>query len=189
MFLTDLMNKKSITKYRLSKESGIPYTTINDICSGKTQLKRCTAEHVYRIAKVFDVSVEQLLAPCFEQRMDFELFKSNVCHRLKELGDIEFIANQLKQDEISDYYNKKWYPESLYLLGLLDYVSRINEVPLCSQYDEIRKTKLKSVLFPAGILTLAEVSGNDEILQDSLKEAIPELLRFNIVESEIRNVV
>ena len=49
-----------------------------------------------------------------EKRCSFELFKSNVCHRLKEQGDIDFLIETLKEDMIRQYYDKKWYPESFY---------------------------------------------------------------------------
>ena len=139
MAISELMKNKNITKYRLSKNSGVPYTTINDICSGKAQLEKCSAETIYKISKELGVSMENLLEPCFDQRCSFELFKSNTCHRLKELGDIQFVIELLEKDEIRMYYKKNWYPESLYLLAMLDYVSRINNIPLCTQYDDLRK--------------------------------------------------
>lgn len=189
MRIQDAMESKKITKYRLAKESGIPYTTINDICSGKAQLEKCSGETIYRISKVLGVSMEQMIEPCLEKRSDFELFKSNACHRLKKLGDIEFIIELLEEDRIRKYYKKKWYPECLYLLAMLDYVSRENGVPICTQYEDLRSLKLKSVLFPAGVLVAAKVSKNEQEKQRSLREAIPEFMRFNIVESEIRNVI
>lgn len=189
MLINEVMQKQNITKYRLSKSSHIPYTTINDICSGKAQLEKCSAETIYKIARVLDVSMEALLAPCFEKRCSFELFKSNVCHRLKELGDTEFIIETLERDDIRKYYNKKWYPECLYLLAMLDYISAANQVSLCTRYDDIRKFRLSDTIFPASVLALASVSRSDDIKKAACKEAIPEFMRFNIVESEVRNVI
>ena len=103
MTIYELMENKKITKYRLAKESGIAYTTINDICSGKAQLEKCSAETIYRISKVLGVSMESLIEPCFDKRSDFELFKSNICHRLKELGDIDFVIELLEEDSIRKY--------------------------------------------------------------------------------------
>ena len=102
----------------------IPYATVNDICNGKTRLEKCSAETVYRLAHALNVSMEELLAPCFIKRSSFENFKSTVCHRVKELGDINFIIDTLESQDIRTYYNRKWYPESLYLLAMLDYLSR-----------------------------------------------------------------
>lgn len=189
MIINDLMENKKITQYRLSKDSGIAYTTINDICNGKAMLEKCSAETIYRISKVLGVSMESLIEPCLDKPSDFELFKSNVCHKLKELGDIEFVIELLEEDYIRKYYKKKWFPESLYLLAMLDYISRENDIPLCTQYDDMRRVKLKSVLFPASVLVAAKVAKSDEIKLRSIKESIPEFIRFNIVESEVRNVI
>lgn len=189
MTINELMKNKKMTQYRLAKESGIAYTTINDICSGKAQLEKCSAETIYRISKVLGVSMENLIEPCFDKRSDFELFKSNTCHRLKELGDIEFVIELLEEDNIRKYYKKKWYPESLYLLAMLDYVSRENDIPICTKYDDMRSLKLKTTLFPASVLVAAKVAENDELKHRSIMEAIPEFMRFNIVESEVRNVI
>lgn len=40
-----------------------------------------------------------------EKRCSFELFKSNVCHWLKEEGDIDFLIQVLESDLIRKYYN------------------------------------------------------------------------------------
>lgn len=147
MTIRELMEQRNITQYRLSKDSGIAYTTINDICNGKAQLEKCSAETIYRISKVLEVSMESLIETRLDKRIDFELFKSNTCHRLTELGNIDFIIKTLEDDRIRKYYNKKWYPESLYLLAMLDYISRENNIPLCTQYDDMRNLKPKTPLF------------------------------------------
>lgn len=54
MLINDQIQKKKITKYRLSN-------TINDICSGKTDLEKCAAGTLYRIAKTLEITVEDIL--------------------------------------------------------------------------------------------------------------------------------
>jgi hypothetical protein len=49
--------------------------------------------------------------------------------------------------------------------------------------------KLKHVLYPSSVLMSAKVSRNEEVKAKSIREAIPEFMRFNIVESEVRNVI
>lgn len=187
--INDLIKRKNITRYRLSKESGVPYTTINDICNQKTRLNKASAETVYRLAKVLDIPMEILVEYYLDSRNDFELFKSNVCHRVKVLGDIEFIIETLEKDDIRTFYRKQWYRESLYLLAMLDYISRVNEVPLCTGYNDLRNCRLEHTLFPAGILATAAVLKDERIKEEALKKAIPEFLRFNIVENEVRDLV
>ena len=189
MDLNELMKEKRITKYRLAKESEIPYTTIGDICNGKTDLRKCSAETVYKLANALGITMEDLLADAMIDRPDFELFKSAVCQRVKELGDTDFIIETLERRDIRTYYKRKWYPESLYLLAMLDYISRVNEVPLCNEYDDLRRCRLEETIYPAGVLATCAAAKNDEAKQLSVKEAIPEFMRFNIVENEVRNVV
>ena len=110
----------------------MPYATLNDICHEKTQLTKCSAETVYKISQALDISMEDLLAPYLEKRSRFENFKSAICHRVKEDGDVNFIIDVLKSDDIRRYFKRKWYPESFYLLAMVDYLSRLNNVPLAS---------------------------------------------------------
>ena len=124
-----------------------------------------------------------------EKRCSFELFKSNVCHWLKEEGDIDFLIQVLESDLIRKYYNRKWYLESFYLLGMFDYICRINDAPICSEYDDLRRQRMQEIIYPADVLLTARVLGDESIKEQALKEAIPEILRFNIVESDIRNVI
>ena len=189
MIVTELLAQQNKSKYSLSKSSGIPYTTLNDICNGKTSLGKCSAETVYRLAKELHVPMEKLLESSMEKRCSFELFKSNVCHRLKRLGDIGFLAETLESDEIQAYYRKKWYPESFYLLAMVDYISRENHVDLCREYDGLRRQKLSEVIYPAGVVALCAAGRSNAPKEQALKNAIPEFMRFNIVESEVRNVI
>ena len=60
MVIDNLLERRHMTKYRLAVEAGIPHTTLNDICNGKTKLEKCSAETVYKLAKALDVSMETL---------------------------------------------------------------------------------------------------------------------------------
>ena len=187
--LAKLLKEKNITMYRLSRMSGVPYTTVSDICSGKTRIEKSSAETVYRLSQALAVPMEDLLAPHIENRSSFDIFKSAVCHRVKELGDIDFIIATLESDEIRIYYERQWYPECLYLLAMLDYISRVNEVDLCEDYDDLRQCRLEKVIYPSSLRLAAAASGSRKMLKDAEKNAIPEFIRFNIVENEVRNVV
>lgn len=188
MVLAKLMENK-MSVYQLAKASRLPYATVNDICRGKTRLEKCSAETLYKIAHALAVSMEELLDPCFFKRGSFENFKSTICHRLKELGDIDFIIDTLESQDIRRYYEWEWYPESLYLLAMLDYISRENNVPLDREYDDLRRCKLKKPVYPSSLLAISTAANNDISLKDAAKSAIPEFTRFNIIENEVRNVI
>lgn len=63
MMIENLLASRGMTKYRLAVQAGIPHATLNDICSGKTRLEKCSAETVYKLAKALNVSME-LLTEC-----------------------------------------------------------------------------------------------------------------------------
>ena len=188
MTIQEALQSRNMSIYKLAKTSGVPYSTANDIVNGKTQLEKCSAETVYRIANTLNLSMEELLAPCLIKRSSFENFKSAVCHRVKEIGDLDFIADTLEGQEISRYYERKWYPECLYLLAMLDYLCRENNIPLCEDFDDLRRCRLENPVYPASILAISAASGNDSVLKQASADAIPEFKRFNIIECEVRNV-
>lgn len=192
MIVNELLKRENMSRYRLSKESGVAMTTITDICSGKAELDKCAAGTLYKIAKVLGVTVDLLLENNEEKSADyrysFEVFKSNTCHLVKDLGDIDFIIETLEKDTIRKFYDRQWYRESLYLLAMVDYLSRINSLPVCTNYNDIRCQKLEKPIFPAGIIVSFAATGDENIKKAAMENAIPEFIRFNIVESEVRNV-
>lgn len=189
MTFSKIVRDKKISAYRLSKESNVPYMTINDLINRKTLITKCNAETVYKIAMALGTTVEALIEPYMRKRPSFELFKSSVCHRLKRMGDIDFLADLLDSDEITDYYNLGWYPECLYLLAMFDYISRINNIPLCSEYESLRSMKLSYVLYPAGVLAACIAEDNGNAKKRAWESSIPEFRRFNIVENGVRDSV
>ena len=60
MMIDDLLRERNMTRYRLAVTAGIPHATLNDICSGKTRLEKCSAETFYKLAKALGVSMELL---------------------------------------------------------------------------------------------------------------------------------
>ena len=189
MLIQTLLQKKNMSVYRLSKESGIPYATVNDICNGKTELGKCSAGTVYKLAKALGTTMEELVEGYVVERSSFENYKSNVCHQLKSMGDVDFLIHVLDHGEIRTLFERQWYPESLYLLAMLDYISRVNGIPLDKEYDDLRTCKLEETIYPAGILAQSLASGNEEILREAEAESIPEFMRHNIIENEVRNVI
>ena len=136
------------------------------------------------------VSIEDILESArTDYRSSFETFKSNTCHHVKDMGDVDFMIHVLETDEIRTLYERRWYPEALYLLAMLDYLSRENSIPICTRYDDIRARRLSKPIYPAGVLLTSKVLKSEAPLRKAEQEAIPEFLRFNIIENEVRNVV
>lgn len=73
MTLQTYLESKNITKYHLSKISGVPKTTILDICAGRSSLERCSARTVRQLAKALGCSMEEIMAMAEEQSETEEL--------------------------------------------------------------------------------------------------------------------
>ena len=58
------------------------------------------------------MTMEELLTECFREDedalnlRDFEIYKSNICHLVKDKGDIDFITDILKENQIKIYCGK-----------------------------------------------------------------------------------
>lgn len=107
---------------------------------------------------------------------------------MKRLGDIDFIIEVLENDEITEYYNLGWYPECLYILAMLDYLSRVNKVPLCNKYDFLRRCRLSETVYPTSIIIMSLGRNGESIREQAKRESIPEFIRFNIVENDVRDI-
>ena len=179
MIINDLLEKEKMSRYRLSKESGVAMTTITDICNGKADLDKCTAGTLHKIAKVLNVTVDAILennsADNVDYRCSFETFKSNTCHHVKDMGDIDFIIETLETDEVRKLYERRWCREAMYLLAMIDYLSRMNDVPLCTNYNDIRSQKLEKLYFSAGVEVAYAATGDERIKEKALANAIPDL--------------
>lgn len=62
MGLQEYLDHNRITKYYLSKLSGVPKTTISDICAGRSDIERCSAKTVQQLAKALNCTMEEVMA-------------------------------------------------------------------------------------------------------------------------------
>ena len=98
--ISNLLKEKNLSIYQCSKLTGIPYTTLSEVVRGKTNIGKCTVETVYKLAKLLNTTVDELIRDTVEARIDFEIYKSNVCHAVRDEGELDFIINALKKDDI-----------------------------------------------------------------------------------------
>ena len=117
---------------------------------------------------------------------DFEVFKGNVYVRIQENGPLDFISKILVSNVIEEYWNDQNTLYAIYLLAMVDYLSKMNGVPLYSKYDYMRKYKLKDRIYPLSFTISAKIENKSE--EEYIDDAIPEFLKYNIVEGDIFNV-
>ena len=87
---------------------------------------------------------------------DFEAFKNSMCCQLKRMGDVQFLITELTEDNVTRYYKKGWYLECLYLLSMIDYLSRKNNVEHCNKYNYLRTSKIREFVYPEDIILYTE---------------------------------
>lgn len=61
MRFEELLRQRGISRYNLSKTSGVPWATLADIYSYKTSLERCNGPTLLKLSKALKISVEELL--------------------------------------------------------------------------------------------------------------------------------
>lgn len=186
--IKQILKKRNISVYKCSKLSGIPYTTLHELITSKSKFENCSIKTINKLATTLNIPISELIESELEYRMPFEEFKSELCHRLKMLGQINFIKNILLNDSISNYYNKGWYAEALYSLACLDYISKLNNIPLAKEYNAYRNKKLKKTIFPRDTILISKLTKNENEKNNIIKRAIPEFLKYNIIEININNV-
>ena len=61
MSLKEMIEQQHLTRYKVAKMCNIPQSTMRDRCSGKTDIKKASVETLYKLAKAFSISMEELL--------------------------------------------------------------------------------------------------------------------------------
>ena len=189
MTVEDYRKSRGLSRRELSNISRVPFSTVQDLCTGKTRIEKCSAETVYKLMNTLRCSFEDLLDPVMIERQDFELFKSEGYHSVKRMGDKAFVDRVLREDSVRKYLRRGWCAEALYVLAMYDYLCKENNVRPLDDYEEIRKLKMPDVIFPYGILAIDAVNRNNKAKDKALAESIPEFRRHNIIEADIRNVI
>lgn len=180
--LQSYLKRRNISIYRLAKETDISYSTLNYIVNGRTPIEKCSLETFKKIADALQISMDQLYRECQYTLDDFEVFKSNVGHELQELGQLNFLEKYLISNEIETLweYNKL---NALYLIAMVDYVSRINGISQCSKYDKYRSYKLKEDIYPSSYYVHKRA-----VSTYKMENIIAEFERFGIIEGDVFNV-
>lgn len=58
---SDMIKHTDKSIYVISKETGIPYTTLNDLYNGKCSINKCSSETVFLLSLYLQCNVEDLL--------------------------------------------------------------------------------------------------------------------------------
>lgn len=183
-----ILLEKNVTLADLEKKSGVAHATLFDIYSGKTDFKKCSIEVAIKLANALDMEVKDLydkltlndLSDVIISR-DFDLYRSNILHELKEKRYQEFV-NKHKVD-IEEFFKKEEFDKSLYTLTLIDDLVDKYDLDIDEDYSEIRNYKLDKILIPSSIyLRLKTKTIN---VASFIKDASKPFLKHNIFEEKL----
>lgn len=123
---------------------------------------------------------------------DYDIFRSEICHYLQKIGDLQFLKNVLKNDWVSHFWNEKSYFKALYCVGIIDSLAYLYKTDNFPDYDFYRTKKFDSPIFPKDIEMLDKINPKEKIKDKVLKECSENeigkiFLNFNIIERSIRN--
>ncbi|MEE0862861.1 MAG: hypothetical protein U0L79_07755 [Lachnospiraceae bacterium] len=187
--LKDILDIEEITLSQLSEKANIPYSTLENIYLNKINISVISPIVIEKLALYFDTTVEIMNKRlAFPKRNSFSWFKSQICHYLKFEGDIPFVLDIVKKDYITALWENKWYPESLYLLAIIDILSKKYKVPLCNKYNFQRTQKLATPLYPSDIICKCLVMNDESYKNEILKVCNKEFLKYNIIEGDIYDI-
>lgn len=82
--LKDYLADSGKSMYSLAAESGVPYSTVNDLANGRIEVQNCRAGILKKLAGALSVSLDELYDLCLEDRsVLLEEQKENVRIRVK----------------------------------------------------------------------------------------------------------
>lgn len=184
--LKEYLQQRHISIKAISDGTGIAYSTVNYIVNNRTPIEKCTGETLHKIAQFLNISMDQLYdMNCRFTLQDFEVFKSEIAHAIKSSSQIDFLIETLQSNVIEKYWNDNRKVQALYLLSMVDYLSRINKIPVCTKYKDLRSACIKPMIVPLSV-RLQSIAMEGEKMDYS--DCIPEFLAHGIVEGDIFNV-
>lgn len=69
MNLQELLDERELSYYRVSIISGIPQSTLRDICNCKSSIGNCSSRTVQKLAKALSCKMEDLMMLDYEKKV------------------------------------------------------------------------------------------------------------------------
>lgn len=204
MYLMNLMNEHCMTRADLSMMSGVPDSILRDIFSGKAQIDHCEAATIYGIADALGTTVEDILDHYWDECLgaDDEECEREVLHdghtlllfyttvdrvvQLRQLADDALLTSCVNSEPFIElFFDKGFYREAFFLLGLTDYLNRKLGMKTDPRFDAYRVYRLDNPVY--SLSTLEEYDDPEELKNAKAYAeayAIPELAAFNIFMTE-----
>lgn len=130
--LKHYLSENNISLYRLSRQTGIPYSTVSNLANGTIAAERCSAGNLFKIAQALGLTMDEAFRIC---KQDVPWAVSINVDGIEIFGDIVFRGQQAF---ISGVYNNVPFcrPVCRALGQNLPYIKFLAETELMNQYLE-----------------------------------------------------
>lgn len=191
--LEHLFLLKDTTTYKMAKELNVPYTAINRIVKGTTDLNNVKIKVLAELSEFLSVSTDELYKEYYIDKYikesEWNTYISNIQHKIKEDGKILFMKYCISNQLVERCFLMKQYDKGLYTIATIDYLCRTLNITLYDGYKEFRKFKLENPKYPSDIELISDDKFKTKLKNKCLKECIPEFKRFNIIEKGVENAI
>lgn len=110
MTFKELLEKNSLTVYGLSKISGVPLTTIHDLSSGKSDIRKINVGTLVSICSALNVSIDELLSQ-FEEPTTVSVILMN---KNTKVLRVEYSPQHHVAEKITEIFDINYAPLSLH---------------------------------------------------------------------------
>lgn len=173
MNIKKYLKERNISIRTMSNITAIPYSTLSDIVNEKVKLEDCQFKTLKKIAVFMNISIDDLV---YEYE-DFQTFRNSLHHMIVRTDELDLILYIIESKKIDYYVLHEDYIKALYLLSVLDYFSRINDISLCKNYSSLRTKKLNKPFLV------------NNIPVEDVNKCIDEFVAHNIFEGDLYDAV
>lgn len=123
---------------------------------------------------------------------DFGAFTSELNHMLKRWKKQNtvsaFVSELIQSQLIQLLINRSKERQALYTIGLIEYLCRTENLKIPSEIEGYAQMKLEKVTFYDDVEVYCGIVQSNEMKDRLIKNALPDFLAHNIVETSIEQV-
>ena len=191
--LFEYLERNNITISQVAKGANIPYATVHDLATGKTNWKKMNVGHFIAMADYLHLTLQEFKDvlsttpfknPGCSAELDF--FRSAIGHELKRIGTKAFIRSCADGSRIENHLSKGEDAQGVYLVAMVYYLCRIHRLQIPEKVRPYGNLALSIPLYPESVVYEYLAKQKDEpVLLVSYLESPPEFRKRNILEGEI----
>ena len=138
--------------------------------------------------------MNQYMISIIGEKVDYELFRSEISHAFHNLGPEKFRNNIISNKYIESLWKTEQFTEALYLLSAVDYLSDQLNIPFYTGYNDYRLMKLTNMRFPREVLLMDAITKSDHMKKQAIEDCKNHpcgkyFFQHNIIERSIDDAV